>query len=36
MATVIDDATDGTNSRILIAYTNGTNSVFGKLTKLSY
>lgn len=33
MASVIDDSVDGIDSRILIAYTNGTNSVFGLLTK---
>jgi len=33
MASVIDDGVGGTDNRILIAYSNGTNSVFGVLTK---
>ena len=33
MASVIDDGIGGTDNRILIAYTNGTNSVFSLLTK---
>ncbi len=33
LITVVDDGISGTDNRILIAYTNGTNSVFGLLTK---
>lgn len=33
MASVVDDGVGGTDNRILIAYSNGTNSVFSLLTK---
>ena len=33
LISVVDDGVGGTDNRILIAYTNGTNSVFGLLTK---
>lgn len=33
LITVVDDSVDGADSRIVIAYTNGTNSVFGIVNK---
>ena len=33
LVSLVDDSVDGVDSRILIAYTNGTNSVFGFLLK---
>lgn len=33
MFSLVDDATDGVDSRFIVAYSNGTNSVFGLVTR---